>query len=118
METHVKVIGWAYIALGALGLLGAVVVIIAVAGGGFISNDRTAMLVTSLVSFLVGGFLILLSLPGVIAGIGLLKLKGWGRVLTLVLSILNLPAFPLGTMLGIYAIWALLDVEGQQLFTQ
>ena len=55
--------------------------------------------------------LIVLSIPGIIAGIGLLKRKEWARILTLILSALDLFNFPLGTALGIYSIWALVQPE-------
>jgi hypothetical protein len=39
-----------------------------------------------------------------------------GRVLTLALSVVNLPVLPFGTALGIYALWVLLKNEGRRLF--
>jgi hypothetical protein len=39
-----------------------------------------------------------------------------GRVLTLALSVTNLPVLPFGTALGIYALWILLKNEGRRLF--
>jgi len=116
METHIKVISWLYIILGGLGLLGAAILILLVAGGGLISGDQTAILVTTLVSVILGGAIILISVPGIIAGIGLLRYRPWARILALVLGILNLPGFPVGTILGIYTIWALLDDESAGLF--
>lgn len=37
-----------------------------------------------------GGFLILISIPGIVAGIGLLKYKSWARILAIILGVLNL----------------------------
>ena len=116
METHVRVLGWLYIIMGVMGILAAGIVILAIAGGGLISGDRTAITVTSIVAAVIGGLIILFSVPGIIAGIGLLNFKPWARILALVLGILNLPGFPLGTILGIYTLWALLDSETTQLF--
>ena len=116
MKMHVKVLGWLYIILGALGLLAAGIVILAVAGGGLISGDRTAITVTFIVAAVVGGIIILLSAPGVIAGIGMLAFKPWARILGLILGILNLPGFPLGTILGLYSLYVLLDDETSHLF--
>ncbi len=116
MDTHIKVLGWLYIILGILGILTALVVIVAVVGGGLLSGDRTAITVTSLVAFFVGGFLLLVSAPGIIAGAGLLSYQPWARILALILGILNLPGFPVGTILGIYTIWALLDEETSRRF--
>ena len=116
MDTHIKVIAWLYIVLGAVMLLSACIAVFAIFGGGLISGDRTAMNVTGLVAAIVGILLVSLSVPGIIAGFGLLRYQGWARILALVLGVLNLPGFPVGTILGIYTIWALLDEEGAALF--
>lgn len=117
METHVKIVAWLYIILGVLGVLAAGIVFLAVAGGGLISGDRTAITVTGIVAFAVSGFLLLVSAPGIIAGIGLLSFRPWARILALILGVLNLPAFPTGTILGVYTLYALLDDESSRLFS-
>ena len=116
MDTHVKVLGWLYIISGILGLLTAAVVVLAVFGGGLISGDRTAITVTGIVAAVVGGLILIISAPGIIAGVGLLGHHAWARILALVLGILNLPGFPVGTLLGIYTLWVLLDSETSLLF--
>jgi hypothetical protein len=116
MQTHIKILGWLYIILGALGILAAGFVVLLVAGGGLISGDRTAITVTMIVSLVIGGFLVLVSAPGIVAGIGLLNYQPWARILTLVLGILNLPGFPTGTALGVYTLYVLLDEETSHLF--
>jgi len=116
MEEHVKILGILYIAFSALGLLAAVIVFFAVTGGGLISGDDTAILVTSIVGTAVAGLLVLLSAPGIIGGIGLMKKQPWARILVLVLGVINLINIPFGTALGIYTIWALTNKETEQLF--
>ena len=117
METHVKIIAWLYIALGILGILGALIAFAAIVGGGLISGDETAIRITTILAYFIGGFVVLISVPGIVAGIGLLSFKSWARVLAIILALLNLPGFPIGTFLGIYSLWALLDSESSQLFT-
>ena len=63
-------------------------------------------------------FMLILSLPGVVAGIGLLQYRPWARILTIVLSALNLMNIPLGTILGIYGLWVMLSEDGSRLFAQ
>jgi len=41
------------------------------------------------------------------AGFSLLNRKPWARILTIVLAILSLVKFPVGTALGIYTLWVL-----------
>jgi hypothetical protein len=50
-----------------------------------------------------------LAIPGLVAGYGLLARKAWGRVLAIVVGILGLINFPVGTAIGIYAILVLLQ---------
>lgn len=116
METHIKVVGWLYIILGGLGILAAGLLFLIVFGSGLISGDRTAIGVTFIVAATIAVLLLVLSVPGIIAGFGLLKYKPWARILALILGVLNLPGFPLGTLLGIYTLYALLDEEGARLF--
>jgi hypothetical protein len=54
---------------------------------------------------LIGG------LPRIIGGWGLLAKQHWARIVVLIVGILNLLHFPLGTALGIYTLWVLLQPE-------
>ena len=116
MKQHVTILGVIHIALSSLGLLVAIIVFVAVAGGGLISQDPEAMRVTAIVGTSIAAFFTLLSLPGIIAGFGLIKLKPWARILVLVLAVLNLLNIPFGTLLGIYSLWVLLNQETVALF--
>ena len=60
----------------------------------------------------------LVSLPGLIAGIGLLKFRPWARILGIVVAILNLINIPIGTVVGIYALWVLFSRETERLFVR
>ena len=44
----------------------------------------------------------LLGLPGLLAGYGLLTRKPWARILAIVVGILSLLNFPVGTAIGLY----------------
>ena len=61
-------------------------------------------------------FFSLLSVPGLAAGFGLLARKNWGRILAIVVSMLGLPNFPLGTFIGAYALWVLFQDSAQAYF--
>ena len=116
MEKHVIIVAALRIAFGVLGLLTAVIVFAAVVGGGLISGDAEAIRITAIVGPAVAAFLALTSLPGIIGGVGLLKWKGWARILVIILAILDLFNIPIGTALGIYTLWVLLKDETAQLF--
>ena len=117
MEKHVTVLGILYIAFSALGLLLAVIIFTAIVGGGMISGDSEAMTITAVVGPAVALFFVLLSAPGLIGGIYLLKHRPWARILVLVLGFINLIEIPIGTALGIYTIWVLFKNETIDLFT-
>jgi hypothetical protein len=69
----------------------------------------------------VGGIifvaLLVFSAPQIIGGIGLLKGQGWARILMIVLSALGLMSIPVGTALGIYGLWVLLNEETARMFS-
>ncbi len=128
MDQHVKVLGFLYIILGALGIVGALVCL-ALFGGiagiiqvaGHASDDADALMVAPFFgAFAVVLFLVIvaLSLPGIVAGAGLLKFRSWARILAIVLSGLNLFNMPFGTALGIYGLWVLLARETEPLFLE
>lgn len=117
MEKHVTVLGILYIAFSALGLLLAIIIFTAVVGGGIISGDSEAMAITGIVGPAIALFFVLLSVPGLIGGIYLLKHRPWARILVLVLGFINLIEIPIGTALGIYTIWVLFKNETVDLFT-
>jgi hypothetical protein len=57
------------------------------------------------------GLLVLLSLPQLLAGIGLWFEQEWGRILSIVVCALSLFNVPFGTALGVYGLWVLLSRE-------
>jgi hypothetical protein len=111
MEKHITIVGVLHTAYSLMGLLAAFIVFIAIAGGGFLSGDLEAIQITSSVAGIIGSFILLLSLPGLIGGIGLLMRKPWARILLLIVGALGLLSIPFGTALGIYTIWALTRPE-------
>lgn len=116
MQQHVRVLGWLYIIYSlVLDLIGFIVLVI-MGGAGALSGDREAMFITSAVGIAIAAFIVILSIPGIIAGIGLLKYRSWARIVALILGALHLLSFPLGTALGVYTFWVLLNEETKPLF--
>jgi hypothetical protein len=116
MRDHVRILAWCFIVYSAIIVLVGVGIGSIVLFGGAISGDREAILITGAVGAGIACFLIVLSLPGMLAGIGLLKMRPWARILAIVLGVLHILSFPLGTALGIYTLWVLLNVETETLF--
>ncbi len=116
MQQHVRILGWLFIVYsGLLDVIGVAIGLI-VAGGGALSGDRQAMMVTGAVGVFIVCLLLVLSIPGFIAGYGLLKFHSWARILAIILAVLNILSFPFGTALAIYALWVLLSAQTAPLF--
>ena len=118
MEQHVKILGWAFIVYSGLMLLLAIGLFLVISGAGVLSGDRQAMLVTGAVGTFLGALFLILSLPGLITGFGLLKFRPWSRIVGIVLSALNLLSIPIGTALGAYGLWVLLNQQTEAIFAQ
>jgi Ca2+/Na+ antiporter len=116
MKNHITVLAALRIGWSAMGIIAAIIVFAAVVGGGLISGDQTAIAITSLVGSIIATLILVLSLPGLVAGIGLLRLRPWSRLLTLVLAVFDLMAVPIGTAFGLYAIWVLVQEDTVTLF--
>lgn len=116
MEKHVRILGILYIIFGVLGMLTGVTLYIILTASGVLSGDMEAIMILEIIGIALGGFLLIVSLPGVIGGIGLLKHQYWAKILILIIGILNLLNFPLGTILGIYTIWVLMNNQTEKVF--
>jgi hypothetical protein len=125
MTSHVRVLAVLQIVYASLGLLLGVFVLLffgglaAIIGFNAPAGDSiVAVPVLTLIGGLASSVLILLSLPRLIAGIGLLKYQQWARILTFVVSVLGLVDVPVGTALGIYAFWVLTHRDATPLFDE
>ena len=125
MQQHVKILAILHIICGGLGVLAGLLAMAFFGGlAGFVgiaeqnSDNYIAGGVLGLIGLVVMIVVLVISLPELIAGIGLLSYQGWARILTIVLSAIELPGFPIHTALGIYGLWVLLSSEGTALFTQ
>jgi hypothetical protein len=55
----------------------------------------------------IGTGLLIVGVVGALAGWGLMERRPWARTLAIVLGVLALFSFPVGTALGIYTLWVL-----------
>lgn len=113
MEQHVRTVAILNIVLGALGVCIALLILLFFGGmAGIVRMDGDSDADVALFA-LIGGIAFFavtaFSVPGLIAGIGLLQFKEWARILTIVVSVLNLLSIPFGTAVGIYGLWVLLN---------
>ncbi len=113
---HVQILGWLLAISHIFFLLIGLFVFTLLTSLGSVSGDRDALMVLSIVGTGVGALLAMLGVPGIIAGYGLLKRKAWGRILAIIVGILSLANFPLGTAVGIYTLWVLLSTAATNYF--
>ncbi len=124
MKQHVSILGILYIVFGCLGILGAFAFLVLFGGlagiAGLVAHQEpdasVAVPILGGIGVTVSAFIALLSIPGVVVGIGLAKFRRWGRLGGVVLSAVNLMNFPIGTALGVYGLWVLLSKESEPLF--
>jgi hypothetical protein len=129
MEKHIQLVGILNIVYRSLVIFAALILFVIAAGfrhfiemlvrlGPVDMRDFPSELLDIIPAILVVVALIMsvVSIVGIVAAAGVLGRKRWGRVLMLVVSFLNLLRVPVGTLLGGYSIWVLLNDETIRLF--
>jgi hypothetical protein len=106
MQKHVRILGWLQIALGIIDLLIGLAAFGLLSGIGILSGDAASFGIMSLIGGFAGTFMLIMALPNLICGIGLLaNWGGWVIVLAVVLGVFNLWKFPFGTGIALYTFW-------------
>lgn len=117
MNKHVTVVGAINIAFGVLGILGAIVLFVCF---DFVENlvtdDDVATMVMQIIKVIVPILLFVYSCIKLVGGIGLLSYKFWARYVVIVLSALSCLNIPVGTLIGVYSLWVLLQDDTLKLF--
>jgi len=111
LDTHKKILGIIYVISACFALLVALFI------RAFISiifdfaleegemEPRIKDFVMSIISFVPAIIIVFSVIPTLIAGIGLLTRATWAPIFSLIMGCLKLISFPIGTIIGIYAIW-------------
>ena len=117
MDKHIKILSYLFIGFSAFAFIACFFIFLIFAGiMSFVSiQEQSAdpMFVVGGIGFVFMTIILIATLPGFIAGIGLLKSKPWGRALAIIMAIIFLVAVPVGTIIGIYALWVLLNDEAK-----
>ncbi len=121
MDRHITLLGILYLCYHIATLVAAFITWITFIGIGLISSSVLENVLEfipymplgtlSMIGWLISALLLVVSLPGFIAGYGLIKFKPWSRMLAMIIAVFNLFSFPVGTALGVYALWVLLNPE-------
>lgn len=117
-KSHVALVAGLHIGYGTLKLIGAFVVFLAIRfAWGFIpEEEEIAMDILAALVSILPTVIAVFGVVDVFAGIALFSYKQWSRVLVIAVSVLNCLNIPVGTGIGIYSIWALMQPEVQEMF--
>lgn len=120
MDRHKKILGIIYI------ISAAMQVILILFLGAFFSaifafakseadpeGQRILELIAGLLRYLPAILVIFMTIPSLIAGIGLLARQQWAMIVALILGCFKLFSFPIGTAIGIYTIWVYSEDQRQ-----
>ena len=106
MGRHVRILGWLHVALGIFDLLLGMAAFGIMSGIGVASGDPHAFGVMSLIGGFAGAVMLVMAIPNLLCGIGLLRnWGGWVIVLAVILGLINVMNVPVGTAIAVYTFW-------------
>jgi|GraSoiStandDraft_46_1057282.scaffolds.fasta_scaffold358942_2 hypothetical protein len=112
LEDHKKILGVLYIVTGLFSILimlilNAVLTMVYAMVFEEVNNDDQVIFqfVMSIVRYVQVLVILIYGAPSILAGIGLVMKQSWAMILALIVAALKLFSFPVGTAIGIYAIW-------------
>jgi hypothetical protein len=115
MEQHIKILGILFIISGTLSIIFGMAIVAIFFGSGLICGDERLLAILTIIGTFAASFSIVTGVPEIIGGWGLLNRKSWSRILIIIMSIINLVGFPIGTALGIYGLWVLFKPESEKI---
>jgi uncharacterized membrane protein len=120
MDSKINTVGILWMVLGILTILGAV--FMAVSGGAFMAgmhapDERAGGAIFASIMWIIAAFVLVIGIFEFLAGSALRKHRPWARIAIIVLSIINLFGFPIGTIVGIYSLVVLLSADAKPVFT-
>jgi hypothetical protein len=118
MQRHITIVAGLYIALSVLLLVVAALLVAVVSGVAPLLDVEIVAGAAVIVAWLVALFWAVIAIAGIVIGVSLHKRRSWARTATIVLSIVNLLNFPIGTAVGVYALWVMLNPETETLFSR
>jgi hypothetical protein len=112
LEDHKKILGVLYIVTGLFSILimlilNAVFTMVYALVFEEVNHEEQAIFqfVMSIIRYVQVLVILIYGAPSILAGIGLLMRQSWAMILALIVAALKLFSFPVGTAIGIYAIW-------------
>lgn len=122
MAGHIRAVGILNIIMGAFGVLIALAILLTFGGiAGIVGatgdpDARVAIPILGVIGFVIFVIVAVTSLPLLLAGWGILNYREWARILGIVLAAINLLNVPIGTAIGVYSLWVLVQERTAQMF--
>jgi hypothetical protein len=117
MKKHVTLVAALQIGFSTMGMIGATVMFFIFSfAGSFVTDVDVANVVMKFIGTFLPAIILVASLLGLIGGIGLLSFQRWARLLVLVMAAIGCFIFPVGTIIGVYSLWVLMQDETIKLF--
>ena len=121
METHKRILGILYIISGVLHIIGMIflsfiftLIFPLVFEHAHIDDQWVLVWIVPFLRAIAAFIILLVAIPSVIGGWGMLSGKKWAFTLILILGCFKLFSFPIGTALGVYTIWAFSEAHKDQ----
>lgn len=126
MSKHVDLVGLLFMLWGGVCLLlslsllstGIAATVIGAAVSRAVSDGSLTAGIVAAVFFVLAALGLVFGLAHLWVGSRLRRLREWARAFAIVLAVLDLIWVPLGTGLGIYALWTLLNDRSKPLFDE
>ncbi len=111
MHKEIELLGALHIAISILYTVVFSAIYAVLLSKGFFSDKESSANIQLVILAVVGIFLMLFAISGVIAALGIIRNRPWAQMMILILGCLDLICVPLGTALGIYTIWIFMHSE-------
>jgi hypothetical protein len=117
MKKHVTFVAALHIGFSIIGIFGAFALFFILRfAGSFVEDVDVANSILHFIGIFLPLAILSVSIVGLIGGIGLMGYRKWARILILIISVADCLNIPLGTLVGVYSIWALMQDDSIKLF--
>lgn len=118
MQQHIKILGILFIVRGVMLIMIGILTLFLSLGWGVVIDSPQIFHIFMIIVSIIAIHSFATGVPCLIAGGGILSGKRWSRILGIIVAVIELFAVPLGTALGIYALWVLTKEESEKLLNR
>jgi len=122
MDTHKTVLAALFLGLGILGVIGILIVLVIFFIGSAVLTTvamnepdmpRILTILPAGFGMFIATMIAITTIPDFIVAYGLFARRSWAMVVALIVGILSIPSFPLGTAVGAYAIFVFFKAQAE-----